>query len=119
MIRWRLRVIMAEKNINNKTLAEMTGLNPVTISRLKNTDELKQISGHVLNQLCSVLECTPNDLIQFTPDFEEPDAQNFSTKTKPSHLQQIEKRTDRDNDDIYRGLSGLCSASIIEILESA
>ncbi len=68
MIRWRLRVLMAEKNINNKTLAELTGIHPTSVSRLKNTDELKQISGEVLNALCNALECTPNDLIEFTPD---------------------------------------------------
>ena len=66
MIRWRLRVLMAEKNINNKTLAKLTGLHPTTISRLKNTDELKQVSGDVLNSLCNALVCTPNDLIEFT-----------------------------------------------------
>ena len=68
MIRWRLRVLMAEKKLNNKTLAEKTGIHPTSISRLKNMDELKQISGEVLNALCNSLECTPNDLIEFTPD---------------------------------------------------
>ncbi|MGH2416379.1 MAG: helix-turn-helix domain-containing protein [Microcystaceae cyanobacterium] len=68
MIRWRLRVLMAEKNINNKTLSKQTGIHPTTISRLKNTDELKQITGEVLNALCNALGCTPNDLIEFTPD---------------------------------------------------
>lgn len=68
MIRWRLRVLMAEKNINNKTLAKLTGLHPTTISRLKNTDELKQVSGDVLDSLCNALVCTPNDLIEFTLD---------------------------------------------------
>jgi DNA-binding Xre family transcriptional regulator len=68
MIRWRLRVLMAERNINNKTLAELTGLHPTTISRLKNTDELKQITGEALDALCNALVCTPNDLIVFTPN---------------------------------------------------
>lgn len=68
MIRWRLRVLMAERNINNKTLAEWTGIHPTTISRLKNADELKQITGEVLNALCNALGCTPNDLIEFTLD---------------------------------------------------
>ncbi len=79
MIRWRLRVLMAEKNINNKTLAKLTGLHPTTISRLKNTDELKQVTGDVLNSLCNALVCTPNDLIEFTPDG------NFSSEIKPNH----------------------------------
>ncbi len=68
MIRWRLRVLMAEKDINNKTLAEKTGIHPTSISRLKNTNELKQITGEVLDALCNALKCTPNDLIEFTPN---------------------------------------------------
>jgi putative transcriptional regulator len=68
MIRWRLRVLMAEQNIGNNQLAEMTGLHRVTISKLKRTDELKQITGETLNALCNALNCTPNELIQFTPD---------------------------------------------------
>ena len=83
MIRWRLRVLMAEKNINNKTLAELTGLHPTTISRLKNTDELKQVTGDVLDSLCNALVCTPNDLIEFTLDSDltveaKPNTQPFS-----------------------------------------
>jgi len=79
MIRWRLRILMAEKNINNKTLAKLTGLHPTTISRLKNTDELKQVSGDVLNSLCNALVCTPNDLIEFTSD------DDLSSEIKPDH----------------------------------
>lgn len=70
MIRWRLRVLMAEHNMSNKQLSEMTGLHRVTISKLKQTDELKQITGETLNLLCQALKCTPNDLIEFTPDNE-------------------------------------------------
>ncbi|GFE72248.1 helix-turn-helix transcriptional regulator [Chroococcus sp. FPU101] len=90
MIRWRLRVLMAEQKINNKTLAEKTGIHPTTISRLKNTDELKQITGEILNALCNALECTPNDLIQFAPDHPPEGSQSLvnlkdhsKRKTKP------------------------------------
>ncbi len=99
MIRWRLRVLMAEKNINNKTLAKLTGLHPTTISRLKNTDELKQVSGDVLNSLCNALVCTPNDLIEFTPDGD------LSSEIKPNHKTvSINQRTGKsprmtDNQD--------------------
>ncbi len=68
MIRWRLRVLMAEHNIGNNDLAEMSGLHRVTISKLKRTDELKQITGETLNALCNALNCSPNDLIEFRPD---------------------------------------------------
>lgn len=79
VIRWRLRVVMAEKNISNKELAERSGVHRVTISKLKNTDALTQISGEVLNGLCNGLTraykargddtvITPFHLIEFTPD---------------------------------------------------
>lgn len=74
MIRWRLRILMAEKNITNQKLAELSGLHRVTISKLKKSDELKQISGDTLNRLCNALKCTPNDLIEFTPEPEPQDA---------------------------------------------
>ena len=90
MIRWRLRVLMAEKKLNNKTLAKETGIHPTTISRLKNMDELKQISGEVLNALCNALECTPNDLIEFTPD-KSPDLASSVVQLRKSDSPSINK----------------------------
>lgn len=90
MIRWRLRVLMAEKKLNNKTLAKETGIHPTTISRLKNMDELKQISGEVLNALCNALECTPNDLIEFTPDF-SPDQPSSVVELRNSDSPSLNK----------------------------
>ncbi len=101
MIRWRLRVLMAEKKLNNKTLAEMTGIHPTTISRLKNTDELRQISGDVLNALCNALSCTPNDLIEFTPD-EPPDRTGEVVEFQTPILKRFSEKTSliaEDNND--------------------
>lgn len=82
VIRWRLRVIMAEKNISNKELSERSGIHRVSISKLKKTDELTQITGNVLNKLCNGLTkayrargdetiVTPGLLIEYTPDLLE------------------------------------------------
>ncbi len=90
MIRWRLRVLMAEQHINNKTLAEISGIHPTTISRLKNTDEIKQINGDVLNALCVALNCTPNDLLEFTP--EPPPDQSDSSATHIKSASSSQKR---------------------------
>jgi len=79
MIRWRLRVLMAEKNISNKELSERSGIHRTSISKLKNIDEIEQISGRVLNNLCHGLTLayhargdnqiiTPNDLFDYTYD---------------------------------------------------
>ena len=78
VIRWRLRVLMAEKKITNKELAERSGIHRVTISNLKQTDELKQITGDVLNKLCNGLTeadkargsdviISPGQLIEYSP----------------------------------------------------
>ena len=63
----------------------MKRFNTYTISRLKNTDELKQISGEALDALCNALACTPNDLIAFTPDNTSPSVTaNKSSTTQSS-----------------------------------
>lgn len=70
---------MAEKNISNKELAESSGLHRVTISKLKRTDELGQITGETINSVLNGLNrlykekggskvLTPSDLIEYTPD---------------------------------------------------
>ncbi|WP_242020715.1 helix-turn-helix domain-containing protein [Microcoleus sp. FACHB-1515] len=67
-IRWRLREIMARQRMSNKRLAELVGVHPNAISRLKNQDTLPQIGGEMLDALCHHLDCTPNDLIEYTPE---------------------------------------------------
>ncbi|GAB1545056.1 hypothetical protein NUACC21_77320 [Scytonema sp. NUACC21] len=70
---------MAEKKISNKELAELSGVHPTSISKLKNVDEIEQISGRVLNSLCNGLTkayrgrgenliITPADLFVYTYD---------------------------------------------------
>jgi len=79
MIRWRLRMLMAEKKISNKELAELSDVHATSISKLKNIDEIEQISGRVLNNLCNGLTrvyqrrgenriVTPADLFDYTYD---------------------------------------------------
>lgn len=73
-VRWKLRVVMAERRITNKALADVVGMNPVSISKLKNTDDLPQIGGDTLAKLCDGITslsgppCTPSDLIEYIPD---------------------------------------------------
>jgi len=70
---------MAEKKISNKDLAELSDIHPTSISKLKNVDEIEQISGRVLNNLCNGLTrayhireenriITPADLFDYTYD---------------------------------------------------
>ncbi|WP_416666205.1 helix-turn-helix domain-containing protein [Egbenema bharatensis] len=68
MIRWRLREVMARQRMKNIRLAELMGLHPNAISYLKNQDKMPRINGDTLDSLCKYLECTPSDLIEYTPD---------------------------------------------------
>lgn len=73
-IRWKLRVVMAERKITNKALAEFMGRNPVSIAKLKSVDELPEIGGDTLAKLCEGIaslsnrSCLPSDLIEYIAD---------------------------------------------------
>jgi DNA-binding Xre family transcriptional regulator len=54
-ISWRMRIVMAEKNIRNSELAKLSGLNPTTISRLKGLDKIEMVNVRVLTALCNGL----------------------------------------------------------------
>ncbi|HEY9832492.1 MAG TPA: helix-turn-helix transcriptional regulator [Stenomitos sp.] len=63
MIHWKLAVVMAERNITNKELALLIGMNPKSVSRLKVRRRLTRIDESTLNSLCKALKCQPGDLM--------------------------------------------------------
>ena len=68
MIRWRLAVVMAERNISNKELAILIDMNPKSVSRLKVRRRLTRIDESTLNSLCKALNCQPGDLMVYEED---------------------------------------------------
>ncbi|MBD1822806.1 helix-turn-helix domain-containing protein [Cyanobacteria bacterium FACHB-DQ100] len=62
---------MADRKITNQALSQVVGMHPVSISKLKNADDMPAIGGETLAKLCDALNCTPADLIQYVPDAEE------------------------------------------------
>ncbi len=59
---------MAKQRMTNKRLAEFVGVHPNAISYLKNQDNMPRIGGEMLNALCTHLNCTPFDLLEYVPD---------------------------------------------------
>ena len=58
----RLKVVLAEKNISNKALAEMVGVSPATISKwVTNTS---QPHLDMLIKLSKILDVDLNDLVR-------------------------------------------------------
>lgn len=59
---------MARRRITNKRLAELMGVHPNAISSLKNQDNMPRIGGDTLDALCQHLNCTPHELIEYSPN---------------------------------------------------
>lgn len=57
--------IMQERNITTYTLINVHGINPRTINNLRHN---RGITVYTLERLCNVLNCTPNDILEFVPD---------------------------------------------------
>ncbi len=67
MIKFRVRVQLALKEMNQKDLAEKTGIRPSTISAIC-TGTVKHLPIEALDKICAVLECQPSDLMEYIPD---------------------------------------------------
>lgn len=67
MIKFRVRVQLALKDMNQKELAELTGIRPSTISAIC-TGTVKHLPIEALDKICAVLECQPSDLMEYLPD---------------------------------------------------
>lgn len=67
MITNKLSEILGRKRMMQTELARLSGISYGTIKNLYK-DKTKGIDFDTLNKLCNALECTPNDILEFTPD---------------------------------------------------
>lgn len=67
MIKFRLKVLLAMNDMNQKELAEKTGIRAPTISAIC-TNSIKEIPVGVLDKICTVLQCQPGELMEYIPD---------------------------------------------------
>ena len=56
---------MKERNITTYTLIYKLGFSAYTITSLKKN---KSITMHTMEKLCKALNCTANDIVQFTEE---------------------------------------------------
>ena len=63
MIKFRIKVMLAKREMTQKDLAEKTGIRLPTISALCN-GTAKHIPIDVLDKMCFALECQPSDLME-------------------------------------------------------
>lgn len=64
MIKFKVKVWLAMRDMTQKELAERTGIRPPTISAIC-TGTIKHLPVEALDKICTVLDCQPGDLIEF------------------------------------------------------
>lgn len=67
MIVVNVDVMLARRKMSSGELSEKVGISPANISILK-TGKAKAIRFSTLDALCSVLECSPGDILEYRPD---------------------------------------------------
>ena len=70
MIKFKVKVMLALREMTQKELAEKTGIRPPTISAIC-TGAVKHLPVEALDKICEVLDCQPADLMEYVKEPEE------------------------------------------------
>ncbi|WP_395542267.1 helix-turn-helix domain-containing protein [Neotabrizicola sp. sgz301269] len=63
-IQVRLAVMLAERNVKSKELAEYVGITEANLSLLKK-GHVKGVRFETLERICDFLDCQPGDLLRY------------------------------------------------------
>ena len=63
MIKFKVKVWLATREMTQKELAEKTGIRPPTISAIC-TGTIRHLPVDALDKICDVLDCQPADLME-------------------------------------------------------
>ena len=64
MIKFKVKVMLAMRDMTQKELAERTGIRPPTVSAIC-TGAVKHLPVEALDKICDVLDCQPADIMEF------------------------------------------------------
>jgi putative transcriptional regulator len=67
VIKFKVKVMLALRDMTQKELAEKTGIRPPTVSAIC-TGAVKHLPVDALDKICTVLQCQPADLMEFVPE---------------------------------------------------
>lgn len=70
MIKFKVKVMLALRNMTQKELAERTGIRPPTVSAIC-TGAVKHFPVDALEKICTVLDCQPGDLMEHVKEDSE------------------------------------------------
>ena len=115
-IKWRLAAVMADREVDNQQLHELTGLHLGTISKLRNKKP-SRLDTNTLDILCKALRCEPGDLLRFVPD-EDGEQLSIAKSEKTKELSQVNKPI-KDNSPQRRKPTNSFLTVIAEVPDSA
>ena len=64
-----LDVVLAQRKMKSKELAEIVGITEANLSILK-SGKAKAVRFSTLEAICEALDCQPGDILEFTPESE-------------------------------------------------
>ena len=67
MIKFKVKVMLAMREMTQKDLAEKTGIRPPTISAIC-LGTIKHLPVDALEKICEALDCQPGDLMEYRPN---------------------------------------------------
>ena len=67
MINFKVKVMLAMRDMTQKELAERTGIRPPTVSAIC-TGAVKHLPVEALDKICEVLDCQPADLMEYVKE---------------------------------------------------
>ena len=70
MIKFKVKVLLAMREMTQKELAERTGIRPPTVSAIC-TGTVKHLPVDALDKICKVLDCQPGDLLEYVKEARE------------------------------------------------
>ncbi len=72
-IKVNLAVMLAQRNVKSKELAEYIGITEANLSLLRQ-GKVKGIRFDTLEAICRCLDCQPGDILVYTRDLDTPSA---------------------------------------------
>lgn len=67
MIKFKVKVMLAIREMTQKELARKTGIRPPTLSAIC-TGSVRHLPVETLDKLCAALKCQPSDLMVYIPE---------------------------------------------------
>ena len=67
MIKFKVKVMLAMRDMTQKELAERTCIRPPTVSAIC-TGAVKHLPVEALDKICEVLDCQPADLMEYVKE---------------------------------------------------